>query len=79
MRRKDWPTMGKTVEYRTLETSLNDLEAVLNEYAHERFKPIQFLPTEETGSVMVVFSRKLKHKKPGKPGHDTDDYEVHED
>ncbi len=56
--------MGKKIiEYRTVETNLQDLEDVLNDYSRDRFKPIHFLPAPETGTVMVVFCRKLKHKE----------------
>ncbi|MBI3929609.1 MAG: NUDIX domain-containing protein [Armatimonadetes bacterium] len=67
--------MGKSIEYRTVEARLDDLESTLNEYAEERFKPIHFIPTLETGSVLVVFSR--KKKEPGK--HHRGHYEELED
>lgn len=66
--------MGKRFEYKTVHTSLEDLQVTLNQHAEEGFKAVHFHhPAED--KVFVVLGRKFKHKK----HHHHDEYEEEDD
>ncbi|MCA9793303.1 MAG: hypothetical protein KC910_15945 [Candidatus Eremiobacteraeota bacterium] len=54
--------MSKLLEYKTVMTNFDELEAVLNQHAGSGYKAIHFLNGPSPETVCVVFSRKLKKR-----------------
>ncbi|MGE0495607.1 MAG: hypothetical protein AB7S38_40760 [Vulcanimicrobiota bacterium] len=54
--------MSKVLEYKTVMTNFDELEAVLNQLAGSGYKAIHFLNGNDPGTVCVVLSRKLKKR-----------------